>query len=105
MASRLSTEARGELREYTTKEIVLATDNFSWPLRSESVGIWGRVYKGYIGSGVVSVKFLTSSEKLQFESMVRSSYIGCSAIYTPRSHDIYRLLIIGLVSCDHQSLL
>ncbi|XP_040370252.1 putative U-box domain-containing protein 50 isoform X2 [Rosa chinensis] len=60
------------LKEYTAEEIVLATDNFSWRLRSESVGIWGTVYKGYVDDAAISIKFLTSPEERVFNYMVKS---------------------------------
>ncbi|KAK9949379.1 hypothetical protein M0R45_004905 [Rubus argutus] len=66
------TELSARLKKYTAAEIVLASDNFSWQLRSESVGIWGSAYKGYIQNDTVSIKFLNSSEERQFESRVKS---------------------------------
>lgn len=70
MAIRL-TEVGGRIKEYTAEEIVLATDNFSWQLRSESIGIWGSVYKGYMDNNAVSIKFLfTCPQEHLFESRV-----------------------------------
>lgn len=74
MATRL-TGLSARLNKYTAEEIVLASDNFSWQLRSESVGIWSSAYKGYIQNDTVAIKFLTSSEEGQFESRVRKDLI------------------------------
>lgn len=57
-------------REYTTKDIRSATDNFSESLRLKSGGHWTNVYRGRINHTTVAIKMLSFDNGLSQEAFL-----------------------------------